>query len=248
MLKALELDDCLAAAHASRAMISFHYEWKWPDAEREFQRAIALNPNDPMARAWYAMYLGAMGRNKEAAAQAEQAESLDPLSSIVGLVSSRVFYWNHDYDRAIAGYVKVIGQDPNFASAHSRLGMTYLAKRSLPDAIREFEEAQRLSRPARPDPYTEGLLGYAEALSGNTARARQLVQALTLRSQKEYVPALSIAFVYVGLGDREQALEWLSHSCQDRSTHMVYAKVDPLLDPVRSDARFNALLQQMDLL
>jgi TolB-like protein/Flp pilus assembly protein TadD len=245
MLKALELDDSLAAAHASRAMISFHYEWTWAEAEQEFQRAIALNPNDPMARAWYAMYLGAMGRNHEALAEAEKAEALDPLSPIVGLISSRIFYWNHEYDRAIARYGRILEQDPNFASAHTRLGMTYLAKRSLPDAVHQFEEAERLSRP---DPYTEGLLGYAEALSGNTERARQLVQKLTLRSRQEYVPALSIALIYVGLGDRERALEWLSYSYQDRSTHLVYAKVDPLLDPVRSDPRFNALLHQMGLL
>jgi DNA-binding winged helix-turn-helix (wHTH) protein/TolB-like protein/Flp pilus assembly protein TadD len=245
MLKALELDDTLAAAHASRAMISFHYEWAWAEAEQEFQRAIALNPNDPMARGWYAMYLGAMGRSKEALAEAEQAQALDPLSPVLGLISARVLYWNHEYSRAIAGYQKIIGQDPNFAGAHTRLGMTYLANRSLPNAVHEFEEAERLSRP---DPYTEGLLGYAEALSGNTARARQLAKKLTLRSHNEYVPALSIALIYVGLGEQETALEWLSHSYQDRSTHMVYAKVDPLFDPVRSDQRFNALLHQMGLL
>jgi DNA-binding winged helix-turn-helix (wHTH) protein/TolB-like protein/Flp pilus assembly protein TadD len=245
MLKALELDDSLADAHASRAMISFHYEWGWAEAEQEFQRAIALNPNDPMVRAWYAMYLGAMGRPEEALREAEQAKGLDPLSPIVGLVSSRIFYWNHEYDRAIAGYSKIIELDPQFASAHTRLGMTYLAERALPDAVREFEEAERLSGP---NAYTEGLLGYAEALSGNATKAHQVIQKLTERSRHEYVPALSIALIYVSLGERENALEWLSRSYQDRSTHMVYAKVDPLLDPMRSDPRFNALLHRMGLL
>jgi DNA-binding winged helix-turn-helix (wHTH) protein/TolB-like protein/Flp pilus assembly protein TadD len=245
MLKALELDNSLADAHASRAMISFHYEWSWAAADEEFQRAIALNPNEPMVRAWYAMYLGAMGRRDEALSEAEQAKELDPLSPVVGLISSRIFYWNHEYDRAIAGYAKIIELDPQFASAHTRLGMTYLAKRSLPDAVREFEQAESLSGS---DPYTEGLLGYAEGVSGNTGKAHQLIQKLTLRSRREYVPALSIALIYVGLGEREQALEWLSHSYQDRSTHMVYSKVDPLLDPLRSDPRFKALLQQMHLL
>jgi DNA-binding winged helix-turn-helix (wHTH) protein/TolB-like protein/tetratricopeptide (TPR) repeat protein len=245
MLKALELDDTLANAHASRAMISFHYEWNWADAEQEFQRAIALNPNDPMVRAWYAMYLGAMGRRDEALREAEEARQLDPLSPVVGLVSSRILYWNHEYDRAIAGYSKIIELDPQFTSAHTRLGMTYLAKRALPDAVREFEEAEKLSGP---NPYTEGLLGYAEALSGNVAKAHQVIQKLTERSHHEYVPALSIAFIYISLGEREHALEWLSYSYQDRSTHMVYAKVDPLLDPMRSDPRFNALLHQMGLL
>lgn len=245
MLKALELDETLADAHASRAMISFHYEWAWADAEKEFQRALVLNPNDPTVRAWYAMYLGAMGRREEALSEAEKAKELDPLSPIVSLISSRIFYWNHEYDLAVAGYAKIIELDPGFASAHTRLGMTYLAKGSVADAVREFEEAERL---AGPDPYKEGLLGYAKALSGNKGAAHELIQKLTARSRREYVPALSIALIYVGLGDRDRALEWLSHSYQDRSTHMVYAKVDPLLDSLRSEPRFNALLHQMGLL
>jgi tetratricopeptide (TPR) repeat protein len=198
-----------------------------------------------MVRAWYAMYLGAMGRREEALIEAERAKQLDPLSPIVSMILSRIFFWNHEYDRAMDGYSKVIELDPQFASAHTRLGMTYLAKRSLPEAIREFKEAERI---AGPDPYKDGLLGYAEALSGNPGKARQLIRKLTEQSQSEYVPALSIALIYVGLGERDRAFEWLSRSYQDRSTHMVYAKVDPLLDPLRSDPRFNALLRQMGLL
>ena len=210
--------------------------------------ATQLNPNDPTVRAWYAMYLGAMGRHREAFREAERAKELDPLSQVAGLVSSRIFYWNHEYDRAVAGYRKIIDLDPEYVSAHTRLGMTYLAKGSIAEAIHEFEEAERLSGPGSgSDPYKEGLLGYAEALSGKAEKARQRIQELTARSRAEYVPGLSIAFIYIGLGERGHALEWLSHSYQDRSTHMVYAKVDPLLDPLRSDPRFAALLRQMGL-
>jgi DNA-binding winged helix-turn-helix (wHTH) protein/TolB-like protein/tetratricopeptide (TPR) repeat protein len=243
--KALELDPSLAAANASRAMISFHYEWNWPKADAEFQRAVSLNPNDPLVRAWYAMFLGAMGRPSEAQSQAELATQLDPMSPIVRLVSARIHYWNREYDRAIEGYQKVIELDPQFASARTRLGMAYLAKRDLKSAIREFEEAQKITGP---DPYQDALLGYTEALSGDTKNARTLLQKLTSQSRQEYVPALSIALIYTALGQREQALEWLDHSYQDRSTHMVYAKVDPLLDPLRSESRFNSLLKQMGLL
>jgi DNA-binding winged helix-turn-helix (wHTH) protein/TolB-like protein/tetratricopeptide (TPR) repeat protein len=243
--KALELDPSLAAANASRAMISFHYEWNWPKADGEFQRAISLNPNDPLVHAWYAMFLGAMGRPPEARREAELASQLDPMSPIVRLVSARIQYWNHEYDRAIESYKKVIELDPQFASAHTRLGMAYLAKRDLKSAIREFEEAQRISGP---DPYQNALLGYTEALLGDTKNARTMIQKLTLQSRREYVPALSIALIYIALGDRELALDWLDHSCQDRSTHMVYAKVDPLLDPLRAESRFNSLLKQMGLL
>jgi Flp pilus assembly protein TadD len=167
------------------------------------------------------------------------------MSPIVRLVSARIQYWNHEYDRAIESYKKVIELDPQFASAHTRLGMAYLAKRDLKSAIREFEEAQRISGP---DPYQNALLGYTEALLGDTKNARTMIQKLTLQSRREYVPALSIALIYIALGDRELALDWLDHSCQDRSTHMVYAKVDPLLDPLRAESRFNSLLKQMGLL
>jgi DNA-binding winged helix-turn-helix (wHTH) protein/TolB-like protein/tetratricopeptide (TPR) repeat protein len=244
-LKAVELDSTLAEAHASLAMISFHYEWNWVEAEKEFQRAIALNPNDPMAHAWYGMYLGAMARHDQALAEATRARELDPLSPVVNLVISRVFYWKHEYDRAIQVYSKVIDLDPQFASAHTRLGMAYLAKHAFWDAVREFETAQGLSVH---DPYLNGLLGYAQALSGNTATALKLVSELNQLSRRQYVPAFSVALVYVGLGDRDRALEWLARSYQDRSTHMVYAKVDPLLDPLRADPRFTELLRKMGLL
>jgi tetratricopeptide (TPR) repeat protein len=197
-----------------------------------------------MVIGWYAMFLGSMGRHDEALIQAERARELDPVSPIVGMILSRVYYWHHDFDQAIEGYQRIIELDPQYASAHSRLGMTYLAKGSYGDAVHEFEEAQRLSAS---DPYLEALLAYARAARGQSDKARITAADLTRRSSRKYVPALSIALVHIGLGDHDQALEWLSRCYEDRSTHMVYAKVDPLLDPIRSDPRFWALLKQMGL-
>ena len=244
VFKALELNPSLAEANASQALISFHYEWNWPKAELEFQRALSLNPNDPMTHAQYAMFLGAMGRPSEANREADLAGQLDPASPLVKTIFARVEYFKHNYDRAIDIYQKVIDRAPQFASAHTRLGMAYLAKRDFKAAIEQFQAVQRIEGP---DPYQEALIAYAQALSGDTKNARRILDELTAQSQHEYVPALSVALIYIALGERSQALEWLDRSYQDRSTHMIYAKVDPLFDPLRSEPGFRSVLQQMGL-
>ncbi len=241
-LKAADLNDSLASAHASLAMIAFHYEWDWPRAEQEFQRAIALNPEDPMVHAWYGIYLAAMERIPEALDQANRAKQLDRVSPTVNTAAARVLYWSREYAQAIQCYRKVIDRNPKFQGAYTRLAMAYLATSASGEAISEIEAARKL---AGHDPYLDGLLGYAQARSGNTAAARKLIEELTLRSHTQYVPAFSIALVYTGLGDRVDAIEWLEKSYQDRSTFMVYIKTDPLLDPIRSDPRFTELLHQM---
>jgi DNA-binding winged helix-turn-helix (wHTH) protein len=243
-LKALQFDNSLAEAHASLGMIYFYYEWRWAEAEQEFQRAIALNPNYVLAHSWYALNLGAMGRYEEAFGQVRLAQQLDPLSLEINTVVGRIFYFSRQYDRSINAYRKAIDLDPHYARAHTRLGITYAAMGAFGDAIHEFEESQRLSGP---DPNLDGLLGYAQALSGNTGKARKLLKELTQRPRRDYVPAFSIALIWIGFGKRDEALECLAKSYQDRSTDMVYSKTEPLLDPVRSDPRFAALLQQMGL-
>jgi DNA-binding winged helix-turn-helix (wHTH) protein/TolB-like protein/lipoprotein NlpI len=243
-VKALQLDDSLVQAHSSLGMIYFFDEWNWPLAEREFQRAIALNPNYSIVHTWYGLNLAALGRFDEALRQVRRAQELDPLSLIVDTDVGRILYLSRHYDQAIQAYRKVLDLDPNFARAHTRLGMAYAAKRELRLASEEFQKAQQLSGP---DPYLYGLLGYTQALAGNRETARRLLQELLQRSQREYVPAFSVALIYVGLGDRQAALDWLEKAYQDRSTLMVYAKTDPLLDPLRSAPQFTALLQRMKL-
>jgi DNA-binding winged helix-turn-helix (wHTH) protein len=243
-LKALQLDNSLAEPHASLGMIYFYYEWNWSAAEHEFQRAIALNPNYVLARSWYALNLGAMGRYEEALGQVRRAQELDALSLEINTVVGRIHYFGRQYDRSIDAYRKVIDLDPHYARAHTRLGMTHAARGAFEDAIHEFEESQRLSCF---DPNVAGLLGYAQALSGSTRKARKLLEELTERPHGRYVPASSVALIWIGLGKPDQALEWLAKAYQGRSTDMVYAKTEPLLDPVRSDPRFTALLRQMGL-
>src|ERR1700730_7786081 len=148
----------------------------------------------------------------------------------------------HDYDQSVLAYRKVIDMEPQFARAHARLGMTYAAENKFSDAIQEFHQAQQLSGS---DPYVDGLLGYAQARSGDKAAARNLLARLQNRARYKYVPAYSMALICIGLGDRDLALDLLSNSYADRSPYLVYAKMDPLLDSVRTDPKFTALLKIM---
>jgi len=166
--------------------------------------------------------------------QIETAYRLDPLSLSINTEVGRIYYSNGQYDRAIEAFRRVIDLDPHFARAHTKIGMAYAAKKDFDAALREFDEARELSGP---DPYLDGLAGYAQAFSGDKAMARKTLAELTNRAKSQFVPAFSMALICVGLGDRDEAFEWLSHAYQDRSTYMVYAKVDPLLDPIRSDPR-----------
>jgi DNA-binding winged helix-turn-helix (wHTH) protein/TolB-like protein/Flp pilus assembly protein TadD len=244
-LNALKLDDSLAEAHASLGMIDFYYGWNWEEAEQEFQQALGLNPNYIVAETWYALDLAATGRQNEALNLIERAKEIDPLSPEINVVLGRIFYSGRQYEKAAAAFRDVIELNPSFARAHVRLGMTYIMQRDFTDSIHEFETARKVSGP---DPYVDGLLGCAQALSGNTAGANAVLEGLTSRSRDEYVPAFSIALVYIGLGNRNRALDWLEKAYQDRSAYMVYAKTEPLLDPLRSDPRFISLLHRMALL
>jgi serine/threonine-protein kinase len=243
-LKALQLDPSLAEAYTSLGMISFFYEWNWPEAETQFQRALELNPNYPFAHTWYAVGLAANDRRDEAIEHVQRARELDALSLITNTEVGRVYYLCRQYDKAIDAFRRTIDLDPHFARAHSRLGMTYAAQHDFPAAIREFKEGEQLSGK---DPYLDGLLGYCAASLGEVEVARGILDKLTRQGQDRFVPAYSIALVCIGLHDRDHAMEWLAKSYEDRSTYLVFAKTDPLLDPVRSDERFAGLLKRMGL-
>jgi tetratricopeptide (TPR) repeat protein len=240
--KAVQLDDSLAEAHASMAIISFFYDWKWHEAEQEFRHAISLNQNYAMAHQWYGLNLAAMGRLDEALDQMRRAEELDPLSLIIKTNVGWIYYLRHDYDDATAAYRRALDQDPYFARARTRLGITYIQKHAFADAIRELEESERL---AGSDPYVDGLLGYAHALAGDNQAGRRTLNELKERSRREYVPPFSVALLCLALGDQDRGLDWLGRAYGDHDTSMVYAATDPSLDSVRSDARFRDLLVRM---
>jgi DNA-binding winged helix-turn-helix (wHTH) protein/tetratricopeptide (TPR) repeat protein len=241
-LRALQLDPSLAEAHASLGMVAFYYEWNWPTAEAEFQRAIQLDPNYPMAHTWYALVLAATGQQQKALEQAQRGIELDPLSLVANTELGRVYYWGRHYDKAIAAYKHAIDLDPYFSRAHTRLGIAYAAEHDFRDAIGEFQKVNQLSGP---DPYLDGLIGYSEAASGNRVAAQRILNNLTDHGRGDYVPAFSVALVYMGLDERDNALTSLAKSYQDRSTYMVYSNVDPLLDSLRSQPQFVSLMDRM---
>jgi DNA-binding winged helix-turn-helix (wHTH) protein/Flp pilus assembly protein TadD len=241
-LKAVQLDDSLAETHTSLGMVALYYEWDWPKADREFRRAIELDPNYSLAYTWDALYRAATGQPEQAVRQAAKAKEIEPLSLLANRELGRAFYWNHKYDEAIANFQHTIELDPYWARGHTGLGMALVAEKDYAGGIREFQEARKLSGP---DAYLDGLIAYSEIMGGNAKAARRTLADLTDPSQHRYVPAFSVALVYLALNQKEQAMDWLEKAYKDRSTYMVYAKVDPLLSPLRNEPRFIALISRM---
>ena len=241
--KALEMEPELADAHATLGFVSFYYDWDGLAAENEFRRALRSDPNYAFAHTWYAEALGAMGRFDEAMAEARRAETADPLSLTISTNIGLISYLAGRNDEAIEALRKAIEIDPNFPRAHFRLGNAYRLKGQHQLALAEYQKAVQLSGGGeeKGDQYYEASVGEAYAALGNTAEARKVLDRLTTRSKTRYVPAYAIALIYVGLGERERVFEWLQRAYDERSTSMAYLKVDPALNPFRSDPRFAAI-------
>lgn len=242
--RALQLNADLAEAHIALGVVALYYEWNWRRARQEFKKAIDISPRYSGGYAWDSLYLAAVGETSQALHQALKAQEMNPASMTAIMHLAGAYYWARQYDKAAAMYRYALTQDSTFARAHSRLGIVLIAQKDYAGAVRELREAERQSGP---DPYTDGLIGYAEALRGNIPTTRKILDELTIRSKHEYIPPFSLALLYLGLGDREKALDWLNRARQDRSTYLIYAKVAPLLDPLRSDQRFSLLLGNMGL-
>jgi DNA-binding winged helix-turn-helix (wHTH) protein/Flp pilus assembly protein TadD/TolB-like protein len=241
-LGAIALDPQLAEPHAALGMVSFFADWNGFEAEKEFQKAIALDPDDATAHHWYALDLGAMGRLPEALYEIRRAHALEPLSLIIGTNVGWILYLNRDYDQAIKEYEKVLELDPNFARARTRLGIAQMQSGDLPGAITNLEAAATISGG---DPYVIGLLAEAEAMAGHPKGAETLLRNLDSNPEIRYVPPISRALVYIGLHEDSRALDELQRGFQDHSTALTYAKVDPSLDRLRRDVRFQKLLSTM---
>ncbi len=242
-LSAIQLDPTLAQPHASLGMIYFFTDWNLTAAESEFERAIQLNPNYATAHHWYALDLAAMGRFPQALYEIHRAHTLDPLSLIIGTNVGWVDYLSRDYPAATTALNKVLELDPNFVRARTRLGMVELATGDYHAAIANLTRAVALS--GDHDPWVEGLLGDAEAHAGDRDAAIRLLTELRSRSATNYVPPISRGLVLIGLGRDADAVTALAQAVQDHSTSMVYARVDPSLDPVRSDPSFQLLLSHI---
>jgi eukaryotic-like serine/threonine-protein kinase len=243
-LRALEIDEHMAEAHASMGAVS-ETIWDWKSAEKKYKRALELNANYATAHQWYAEYLAHMGRFEEALREMKQAQELDPLSSIINTELGWIHYAAREYDRAIEQYQSVIDLDPDFALAHWRLGEAYKQKGLYTLAIRELEEATRLSGY---NSRTLARLGHAYAIAGKKHEALLVLHELNAVARQHYVSPYEIAIIYAGLGERELVFEWLERAFEDRSSWLTFLKVEPSFDNFRSDPRYTDLVKRVGLL
>lgn len=245
-MKALEIDDQLAEAHASLAEILHNYYWDFPAEERELKRALELNPNYATAHQWYGEYLTSMGRHDEAIAEMHHAVELDPLSVIINRTLGDAYYFARRYDEAIDQYHKTIEIDPNFALAHALLADAYVAKGRYTEAVAEYAKAEELglgggtkqSAAAMLDSYAKG--GWKGNLLYMAARFEE-------QSKHGYVQSYIVACVYAELRNTEKAFTWLEKAYQERDSIMPLLKVDPRLDSLRSDPRFADLVRRVGI-
>jgi TolB-like protein/Tfp pilus assembly protein PilF len=241
-LKALQLDDKLAEAHTALADVLFN-DFDMVGSMSEFQRAIALNPNYATAHQWYGSDpLRALGRFDEAIAEGKRAVELDPLSPVINSDLGQTFANARRYDEAIAQFRKTLEIDPTFWIAHAALGGTLEHKGDLPAAIAEFTKAQQLSDDLR----ARVPLAAAKAQSGNKEAAVQMLAELEELARHGNVRAFWRTFLYLSLGNRDEAIRWLEQGIADHEgLDIAYIKVDALFDPLRGDPRFEALVQKV---
>jgi DNA-binding winged helix-turn-helix (wHTH) protein/TolB-like protein/Tfp pilus assembly protein PilF len=238
--RALEIDDKLGEAHASLAFILTNYYWDWAEAEKRFKRAIELNPNYAMAHNWYSQYLSFMGRTDEAIREAKRAQEIDPLSLFNNSTIGFVLYLARQYDQAIAAAIKTLELDRSFAVAHMIIGLSYLQKKMYEESISELQMAKN-------HPDSRALLGYAYAVAGKRSKAREILTELEKLSTQKYVASAPVAIIYIGLGEKDQALERLEKAYDERLWEMGMLKALPVFDPLRSDPRFTVLLRRVNL-
>jgi len=243
--KALEMDDTLAEANASRGWISANYEWDWRNAESKYKRAIELNPSYATAHQWYAEYLSYMARHNESIAQAKRAQELDPFSIIINNDLGQVLYYARQYDQAIEQLQKTLELDANFIVAHFFLAFLYAQKAMYDEALAEVQKAMDLS--AGDDSLILAQLGTIYSYSGRRDEARKVLDELHQLSKQRYVSPFYIALIYMGLGQKDQAFEWLEKAYKKRDHWLETLKVHPWLDSLRSDPRFIELLKKMGL-
>jgi eukaryotic-like serine/threonine-protein kinase len=244
VLKALALDQSLAHAHTTLAAILFYGDWDWDGADREFSRALSLNPNDAEAHRLYSVFLSAMMRFDQAETEIHAAQELDPLSAFNDSTAGWTFYCSRKYDQAAEQCHKALELEPNFDAAHACLGYTYLGKGAAEQAIAEFQKALELSGG---DAVRAVWLGRAYAQAGDRARALQVLQHLQQQAKSSYIPPYFFATLEAALGNKEEAFAWLDKAHTERDLYLAWLKFDPALDPLRSDPRFQTLQRRMNL-
>jgi len=240
--KALELDENLSEAHTSLAFILDLYDWGWASAEKEYERALALNPGYATAHHWYAWHLMVVGRTEEGIAELTKAESLDPLSLIISADLADALCIARRYEESLQQSQKTIAMDPYFAVAHYQRGQALEQKQKHGEAIAEFRRAIELSGGSAT---FESNLAYAYAVSGRREEAMKILKGLESRQSQDSSTHSHIALIYVGLGDNARAMMWLNKGYQARFNPSILLR--PVFDPLRSDPQFQDLLRRIGL-
>ena len=233
--KALALDDSLAEAHTSLAMIRESYDWDWVGAEQEFKRAIQLNPNYPVAHQWYGILLAFLGRFPEAEAEVKRARQLDPLSPIINMAVAEVYTWERRYDDALPEYRRVIELDPTFAGAFGNLADVYEHKHMYAKAVNALQRKWNLDG----DPEFAATIARLYARSGYRAVIREgLNRELQQSSAGHYVNPTGVAESYAALGDESHAFEWLRKGYEEHSSGMPFLAVSLCFDSIRANPQY----------
>ena len=240
--RALEIDEQIAEAHTSLAVVKFYYDRDRAGAERLYKQALELSPNNAYALTYYGFYLIFMERFDEASLVLERIRELDPLSLENNVILGCNYFFARRYDEAIEQFRKVIAMDANYWLARINLGRAYEQTGAIADAIAEFEKAKLLGGSM---PETLGDLGRAYAVAGRSDEARRVLEELNERSKSSYVAPYNFAVIYTGLGEHDEAFAWLDKACEARSWYLTWLKVDPALDSLRSDERFRDLLRRV---
>lgn len=241
-LQALVIDDMLPEAHTALAVAKAVYEHDFEGAEREFKRAVELNPGSASAHEWYGYVLTPLGREKEAAVQIKLALELDPFSVTVNSSLGLSYFWAGHYDESIEQFQKTFLLAPELWWAHFFMGWAYDRKGMRQEALAALDEAIRLG-----STYASAYRSYIHSRSGETAEAERLLLDLQSQAKEAYVSPHHVAIIYAGLGDRERTFEWLEKAYDSREEAMLFLNVDPTWDDIREDARFQSLLQRVGL-
>ncbi len=241
-LRALDLDSSLAEAHAALALVVQNHDWNWQLAAREFQRAIALNPSYATAHHWYAEHLMWLGRFDEALRESERARELDPLSLIIAADNGAILFYSRQYERAIEKERSVRDIDPQMARA-ALIVNAYTARGAFAEALRELDRY----RAAQPRSWYWTALAYVYGRAGRMAQARNALRTLLDSTARDSVRPAAFVLAYLGVGDTASALTWLERAYAEHDNLMTTLKVNPELDPLRADPRFQRLLVRVGL-
>lgn len=244
-LKALEIDPTLAEAYTPLAFVTSVHDWKWPEAEGYYKKSLHFNPGYAAAHHWYAYdLLAPLGRLEEAWDHIQRAVELDPLSFITLNSLTGILIMKGEYDRAIQECRNMLEMEPNFYKPYMHLGRAYVQKEMYGEALEMFQMAKTLCRDI---PYVTAVLSHTHALAGHLAEARRLMHELLELSKRRYVPSTSFALMAIGLGEMEQAFDWLEKAADEREGPLVYLKVHPSYACLRTFPRFHALLRRLGL-